>query len=342
MSIKNLILFLSLITLLTACQTDYDFILNTPKKIAANKALTISFKEKNNLPVDSVQFIIDGKKIATKSNSEVSIKINDYRLGKHSVGVLVFYPEKTKKITHSVAFMATKAPEIYTYKVVNTYPHDINAFTQGLEYHNGFLYETTGQNGASSLRKVELKTGKVLQKIDLDKQYFGEGMTVLNNKIHTLTWKKGIGFVFDFKTFKKEKEFKYKKSLEGWGFTNDGNRLIKSDGTERIWFLNPKTHKEETYIEAYTNKQGVKELNELEYVNGKIYANIWQRNSILIINPKNGHIEGVANMEGLQKQVTQHSKLDVLNGIAYDTKNDRLFVTGKNWDKVFEIKLFKK
>ncbi len=342
MSFKNSFFFLSLIILLTACKKDYDFVLKTPKKIAADKTLTISFKEKNNLPIDSVHFIIDGKKIPSKSATEASLKIDNYSLGKHSVGALVFYPEKTKKVTHSVAFMATKAPNVYTYKIINTYPHDIKAFTQGLEYHNGFLYETTGQYGTSSLRKVALKTGKVLQKIDLDKQYFGEGMTVLNNKIHTLTWKKGVGFVFDFDTFKKEKEFKYRKSLEGWGFTNNGEKLIKSDGTERLWFLDPNTHKEVSFIEAYTNKQKVINLNELEYVNGKIYANIWQKNSILIINPKNGQIEGVANMAGLQKKVTQHPKLDVLNGIAYDKKNDRLFVTGKNWDKLFEIELFKK
>jgi len=161
-----------------------------------------------------------------------------------------------------------------------------------------------------------------------------------------LTWKGGIGFVYDLDTFEKEREFKYTKSLQGWGLTNNGENIIKTDGTERIWFLNPETLVEERYIEAYTNTRKVENLNELEFVNGMIYANVWQQNSILIINPKSGKIEGVANLnslkEHIQKEQTLKESDDVLNGIAYDKENNRLFVTGKHWGKLYEIVLFKK
>ncbi|MBL4939150.1 MAG: glutaminyl-peptide cyclotransferase, partial [Lutibacter sp.] len=316
--------------LLLSCKSEYKFVLNTPKKIQSNETLVISISEKNNKPIDSVQFSIDSKKIKSNNNS-ISLNISDYTLGKHSITVIIFYENKTKKVTKPIYFMADSPPEIYTYKIVNTYPHDKGAYTQGLEFHNGFLYEGTGRNGSSSIRKVELKTGKVLQQYDLSDEYFGEGITIFNNKLHQLTWKNGIGFVYNLETFEKEKEFKYTKSREGWGLTNDGKKLIKTDGTERIWFLNPETLIEENYIEAYTNKQKVEKLNELEYINGKIYANIWQKNSILIVNPISGKVEGVANLNSLKTKIQQEQTLDdsdeVLNGIAFDKENNRIFVT---------------
>ena len=253
-----------------------------------------------------------------------------------------FFEDKTKKLTNTVYFLADAPPAIYDYKIINTYPHDKNAYTQGLEIHNGFLYESTGQYGKSSLRKVELKTGKVLQKIDLDKQYFGEGITKFGDNIIMLTWRKGIGFIYDFNTFEQKGTFKYTKSLEGWGLTHNGEKLIKTDGTERIWFLNPETQKEESYIEAYTDKRKVQNLNELEYIDGEIYANVYQQNSILIVDAKTGKINGVANLNGLRDKVEQHPKLDVLNGIAYDKATKKLYVTGKNWSKLFEIELVKR
>jgi glutamine cyclotransferase len=242
--------------------------------------------------------------------------------------------------------MADTAPELYTYKLINTYPHDPKAYTQGLEYYNGFLYESTGRKGTSSIRKVDIKTGKVLQQVDLDNQYFGEGITLFNNKIYQLTWQAGKGFIYDLNTFKREGEFKYTKSREGWGLTHNGKQLIKSDGTERIWYLDPTTLAEKSYIEAYTNKQKVEELNELEYVNGKIYANRWQLNSLIIIDPVSGKVDGVADLNSLKTRIKQVQVIDdvdeVLNGIAYDKEHNRLFVTGKLWSKLYEIKLIKK
>lgn len=339
--------FLSLILFLTlfSCKSEYKFILNSPKKILSNQVLTLSVSEKNNKPIDSVQFSIDSKKIKTNTNS-VTLEIGDYKLGKHVITAIIFYENKTKKVTKTVYFMADSAPEIYTYKIINTYPHDKNAYTQGLEYFNGYLYEGTGKKGKSTIRKVELKTGKVVQQQELNAQYFGEGITVFNNKIYQLTWQSGIGFVYDLASFKNEKSFKYTKSRQGWGLTNNGKQLIKTDGTERIWFLNPESLIEENYIEAYTNKQKVEKLNEIEFINGKIYANIWQKNSILIVNPTTGKVEGVANLNSLKDKILQEQKLDdaddVLNGIAYDRENNRIFVTGKHWGKLYEIVLVKK
>jgi glutamine cyclotransferase len=319
--------------------------INAPKKIQTNQELTFSVSEKNNKPIDSVQFLLNDKKVKSDLTS-ATLKINDYKLGKHIITAIIFHENKTTKVTETVYFLADSAPEIYTYKIVNTYPHDKGAYTQGLELYNGFLYEGTGRKGSSSIRKVELKTGKVLQQQDLDAQYFGEGITIFNNKLYQLTWQNGIGFVYDLETFKQEKTFNYTKSREGWGLTHNGEKLIKTDGTEIIWFLNPETLVEESFIEVYTNERKVEKLNELEYVNGLIYANIWQQNAILMVNPTTGKVEGVANLNGLKTLIEKEQKLEaddeVLNGIAFDKENNRLFVTGKHWSKLYEIALIKK
>ncbi|WP_372746602.1 glutaminyl-peptide cyclotransferase [Lutibacter sp.] len=344
MSYKSVFRILILLFLIS-CKSEHTFILNSPSKIQINEELIISVSEKDEKPIDSVQFSIDNIKVKGTKNT-ASVPINNFKLGKHTITALLFFENKTEKVTKTIYFMADKAPDIYTFKIINSYPHDKNAYTQGLEYHNGFLYEGTGRKGTSSIRKVDLKTGKVLQQKDLDPQYFGEGITILNNKIYQLTWQDGFGLVYNLETFEKENEFKYTKSREGWGLTHNGNSIIKSDGTERIWFLNTETLLEESYIEAYTNQQKVEKLNELEFINGKIYANIWQKNSILIVDPTTGKVDGVADLNGLKEEMLKTQELeemdDVLNGIAFDKENNRLFVTGKNWGKLFEIELIKK
>ena len=259
---------------------------------------------------------------------------------------MIFYPEKTKKENSFFEVLANKKPIVYGYNIINEYPHDTKAYTQGLEYHNGFLYETTGRHGQSTLRKVDPKTGKVLQQVSLDKKYFGEGMTIFNNKIYWLTWQAKKGFIYNLDTFKQEKEFKFNKSVEGWGLTHNNTDLIKSDGTHKIWFLDTETQKEKKSIQVYTNKYAVDNLNELELINGKIYANKYQQNAIVIIDPTTGIVEGIANLKSLKKEMEKTQKLvaqdEVLNGIAFDAENNRLFVTGKHWGKLFEIELVKK
>lgn len=336
---KSYLLLLISTLLLISCEKEYEFKFDSPKKASIDQTLSMSVKEVNNQIIDKIAYSFDGKKIEYPTKIDISKE----RLGKHTLSAIVFYGTKTKKLTNTIILLADKEPTVYNYKVINTYPHDPEAYTQGLEYNNGYLYESTGRKGKSTLRKVELKTGDVLEKIDIAPAYFAEGMTILNDKIYQLTWQSKKGFIYDLKDFKQVDSFVYGQSIEGWGLTNDGEKLIKTDGTEKVWFLNPETLKESGFVEAYSNKQKVKDLNELEYVNGKIYANVWQKNILLIMNPKNGAIEGIADLNGLEKEIAKTQNLDknddVLNGIAYDKVGDRLFVTGKHWGKLFEIKL---
>jgi glutamine cyclotransferase len=344
---KKLAVLITFLTFLfvTSCNDDYKFTLDVVKKTTLNSTLSITLKEKNDKPVDNVQFFVDGKEITADGNS-ATINTSDFGVGKHAISALAFYPGKTKKTNNSFEVLADNAPAIYTYKIVNSFPHDTKAYTQGLEYYNGVLYETTGHKGQSNLRKVDITTGKVLQNVELDNQYFGEGMTILNNKIYWLTWQAKKGFVYDLETFKQEKEFAFNKSEEGWGLTNNGTELIKSDGTNKIWFLDPVTFKEKRAIQVYTNKYALDNLNELELIGDKIYANKYQQNVIVIIDVKTGAVLGVADLSDLKKEMEKTQKLvpedEVLNGIAFDKENNRLFVTGKHWGKLFEIELIKK
>lgn len=336
MKITHLFILVFVFTL-TSCDKKYNLKLETPKNSSVNKFIA-KVTEKNNYPIDSVLYSLNGRKSSVNSTFDLT----NERLGKHVISAIIFYGNKNKKLVNTIVKLAQKEADIYEYKIVNEYSHDANAFTQGLEYHNGFLYESTGQRGASTLRKTALETGEVVQKIDLDKKYFAEGMTIFNNKIYQLTWQSKEGFVYNIDNFEVEKTFNYGKSSEGWGLTHNETHIIKTDGSERMWFLNPETLKEERFIETYTNKMKQDKLNELEYINGKIYANVWQKNYILIVNPENGAIEGVLDLNGLQSKAGQRGNDNVLNGIAYDSKNDRLFVTGKKWNKLFEIKINKK
>ena len=344
---KNYSILISLLVILlltVSCSDAYRFSLEKPKKAILNESVTVKLTEKNDKAVDKIQFYVNGKEIASEGNSAI-INTKDLGVGKHAINALAFFDGKTKKENSFLEVFANSKPAIYTYKIVNSYPHDTKAYTQGLEYYNGFLYETTGRRGQSTLRKVDLKTGKVLQKIDLESKYFGEGMTIVNNKIIWLTWQAKKGFVYDLETFKLEKEFAYNKSKDGWGLTHNDKELIKSDGTHKIWFLDHETMQERSYIQVYSHDRAVDQLNELELINGKLYANYYQKPVIAIINPENGIVEGLANLKGLVKEMAKTQKLvsddEVLNGIAYDTENNRLFVTGKNWGKLFEIELIK-
>ncbi|MGB0789436.1 MAG: glutaminyl-peptide cyclotransferase, partial [Marinirhabdus sp.] len=235
--------------------------------------------------------------------------------------------------------LAATTPTLYTYTILETYPHDIKAYTQGLEFNNDTLYESTGQYKSSSLRKTDYKTGKILKKVNLKDKYFGEGLTILNNNIYQLTWKENIGLIYNLNTLQETGTFVYGESKQGWGLCNNGEKIFKSDGTERIWALNAATLAEEGFIQLYTNKSKIPKVNELEWVEGKIYANIYQQASIAIVNPNTGAVEGVINLTDLKDNVTQHDKLDVLNGIAYKGEPNILYVTGKNWDKTFKIKI---
>jgi glutamine cyclotransferase len=225
---------------------------------------------------------------------------------------------------------------VYGYTVVRTFPHDRDAFTQGLQFVDGEFYEGTGQNGRSSIRRVKIETGEVLQRRDLGPEHFGEGITVLGADLFQLTWQSGVAFVYDRVTFRPRRSFSYPG--EGWGLTSDGTNLIMSDGTDALRILDPGTFKERRRLKVNAAGRPVDQLNELEYVKGEIYANVWQTDYVARIDPKTGRVTGWVDFSGL---LTPRERLsvDVLNGVAYDAAADRLFVTGKLWPKVFEVKL---
>jgi glutamine cyclotransferase len=229
---------------------------------------------------------------------------------------------------------------VHTYRIVNTYPHDRKAFTQGLAFDDGYLYEGTGLCGQSSLRKVALKTGRILRIHFLKPRFFGEGITVSGDRIIQLTYSSRVGFVYDKNTFRLVKEFSYPS--EGWGITHDGKRLIMSDGTPKLRFLDPDTFKEIGAVAVHDHRGEISGLNELEFVKGEIFANIWQEDRLAIIDPETGRIKGWVDLRGLLKPQDIAGDMDVLNGIAYDAVKNRLFVTGKLWPKLFEIELIKK
>ncbi len=262
-----------------------------------------------------------------------------------SLGILMFIAVSTfglhKQEANPSPYIGQKAktPE-YTYSIVNVYPHDPDAFTQGLIYHKGVLYESTGGYDKSSLRRVELETGKVLQQITLDKSYFGEGITLWQDRIIQLTWEERIGFVYNRENFKKLRDFTY--DTAGWGITYDGQRLIMSDGTNRLHFLAPHTFNEIGSIQVRDRETPVEKLNELEYVNGEIFANVLPTDCIARISPATGRVLGWIDLSGILELESELGEGDLpgeLNGIAYDAQGNRLFVTGKCWPKLFEIKL---
>lgn len=304
-------------------------------------SLAINIPEE--ISFDSIVYELNNKHYQTVQDSiPLWLQTADLTMGSKLITANIYKDGESERLNTNIVVVASAMPEQYSFSVVNTYPHDTHAYTQGLEFHNGYLYESTGQRGQSTLRKVELKTGKVVQQYDLPNKYFGEGMTIVDDKIVQLTWQEGIGFVYNKNTFEKESEFPYQSSKEGWGICYDGKRLIKSDGSNRLYFLNKDNYREEGYVEVYNHKGPVDNLNELEYIDGKVYANIYYSDIIVIIDPETGQVEAELNLIGLlpQKEVTTDT--NVLNGIAYDHQGKHLYVTGKNWDKLFEIKMLER
>jgi glutaminyl-peptide cyclotransferase len=246
-----------------------------------------------------------------------------------TVIVAMTTPTSTQRASRS------RAP-VAGYRVVHVFPHDSQAFTQGLVYLDGVFYEGTGLNGRSTIRKVKIETGQVMQMQKLDSQYFGEGIAILNDTLFQLTWQSGIAFLYDRATFTRTGTFSY--TGEGWGLTHDGRRLIMSDGTATLRFIDPASHKEISRLAVRDGGRPVLNLNELEYIKGEVFANVWQTDRIARISPKTGEVSGWIDLKGLLP-ASEQAPDAVLNGIAYDAAGDRLFVTGKLWRKVFEIRI---
>lgn len=237
------------------------------------------------------------------------------------------------------AWQSGSAMPVFGYTVVHTYPHDRDAFTQGLQVVDGTFYEGTGLNGRSSIRRVKIETGEVLQKRDVPPQYFGEGITVRGTELFQLTWQTGVAFVYDRQTFAPKRQYKY--TGEGWGLTQDKTMLIMSDGTEYLRFLDPATFTEKRRLRVMAAGQPLKNLNELELVKGEILANVWQTDYVARIDPSTGVVTGYIDFRGLLTP-REREGTDVLNGIAWDEKSDRLFITGKLWPRVFEVRITRK
>jgi glutamine cyclotransferase len=307
---------------------------NANKNVISNTdTLKLSISNPSNKKIDSVNYVMNNSPVAD------IFSLQNSSLGEKMIKAEVFYDGKKEVALQKVIVVNGSTPKLYSYELLNTYPHDITSYTQGLEFYKGVLYESTGQYGESKLRALNYKNDAILNNVNLSRSYFGEGLTVLNDKIYQLTWKEGRGLIYDVNTFETLGSFNYGQSKEGWGLCNDGRQLYKTDGSENIWILNAETLEEERFVQAYTNKGRLTNLNELEWVEGKIYANRYQKNGVAIINPINGAIEAVLDFKELKNKVTNHPGLDVLNGMAYNPDTKTLFVTGKRWDKLYEVRI---
>ena len=305
----------------------------------AGDTLTVDLRHKKSLALTQVQYFLDDAPIT------LPYVFTEEKLGDHLLTASAQLEGKEVKAKErSVRLLKSSPPELWTYTLLNEYPHDQEAYTQGLEFDGEILYESTGLNGKSSLRKVNYTSGEIIQSIPLDATYFGEGLTLLNDKVYQLTWQENTGFIYDKESLNMKTSFSYDQSKEGWGLCNDGEFLYKSDGTAKIWKLDPDTGKELSYIEATTHKTILKNINELEWVEGKIYANTYQsqKEVVVIIDPSTGATEAVIDFSGLKEKVAQIPSLNVLNGIAYHPQRKTFFITGKNWSKLFEVTLQKK
>lgn len=294
--------------------------------------------------ISKVVYLMDSTVITTKNNADsVLLPTKGLPLGYKMISAIITQGEKKDTITTNFVLRSSQVPVKLSYKIVNSFPHDTTAYTEGLAFVDGKLLESTGEKGASELKWVDLQSGKTLQKTRLEPQYFGEGSLKLDDKIIMLTWQENIGFIFDAKTLQKIGTFPYERSREGWGLSFDGKNILRSDGSNRIWKMNATTYKEEGYIEVYDQASPLESLNELEFIDGKIYANVYQTNKIVRIDPLTGAVEAELDLSALVPQnffKTDNEKgNNVLNGIAWDAKGKRLFVGGKKWPKLYEIKL---
>lgn len=294
--------------------------------------------------IDSVAFFIGDKKIGTSDSKPFFYNwvAEDVKAGVNNIKTLVYYTNKTTGTNIiSVVILPAQKPLELSYRIMNVYPHDIHAYTQGLIYENGYLYEGTGEYNESSLRKVDIETGEPVRILNLPGDIFGEGITVFDNKIYQLTYKSQVGFVYDKESFERLQKVYY-ENKEGWGLTQDGTRLIMSDGSNLIYFMDPEYFTETGRLEVYDDKGPVERLNELEYFDGKIYANIYGSDEIVIIDPGSGIVTAKINFKGILPEKDKHSRIDVFNGIAFNPDHRSLYVTGKYWPKLFEVKLLEK
>ncbi|WP_183563374.1 glutaminyl-peptide cyclotransferase [Mucilaginibacter sp. SP1R1] len=297
--------------------------------------------------VDSVVYLLDALKLGVgKDSSGISLKTDTIPLGIKVITAKVYAGDKSNDVTTNILLLAAKAPEQLTYKVEKTFPHDTSSYTEGLQYIDGVMFESTGEPAHSTIQKVNLQTGKAIQLTKLKDEYFGEGLSVVGDKVVQLTWKNKVGLVYDKATLKLLSTFANNVGVEGWGMCFDGKKLYMDDSTNRIWFLDKDTYQQKGYIDVCDDKGQIDSLNELEYIDGKLYANVYQTDDILVIDPKTGAVLQRINMKDLYPMTERPADRDwgnnVLNGIAYDAPTKRIFVTGKKWPKMYQVKFVKR
>jgi glutamine cyclotransferase len=353
---SNLLLFILLAVLFVQCddakknKSSWFSFSETTSKAVYNPSETFNLAVQNdkNYEIDSVVYYLNEQKIGVAAkNVAFQYPLRKEKFGYQNMKAVIYFEEDFAEIEKRIEIVSETTPQLWKYEIVNTYPHDIKAYTQGLEFYEGILYESTGNGegagtgtkGKSSVRKLDYKTGKIIKIKELDDVYFGEGLTFLDNEIFQLTWRNSVGFVYEPENLTQKREIKYAKQMEGWGLCNDGTNLYQTDGSEKIWKLNPTDFQVLDYVNVYAGNKKIKSLNELEWVDGKIYANVYQQDAIAMIDPKSGAVEAIVDLSKLKTLVKQHPDLDVLNGIAYHRENNTFFVTGKNWDQLFEIKI---
>ncbi|MEN8250322.1 MAG: glutaminyl-peptide cyclotransferase [Bacteroidota bacterium] len=318
-----------------------------PLTLTVGEEVHVQLTTPDTISLDSVQLFLGGNLKQTilaqpgevmQGDLDFTVSTGGENTGKKGLRVRVFFPGgKSENHSQQITLLSDLVPVNYSYRIVNEYAHDPEAYTQGLQYNDGWLYEGTGNYGTSSLRRVNLETGEVSKIRNLDQSLFGEGITVFGDRIYQVTYKSQVGFIYDKSTFEEIQKVYY-QNREGWGLTHNGEELIMSDGTNIIYFLDPEMFTINRQIEVYHNEGPAQSLNELEYINGKIWANRYYTDEIVIIDPETGKMEGRLNLKGILKTTNRKSTTDVLNGIAWDADKERLFVTGKLWPKLFEIK----
>lgn len=302
--------------------------------------LTIRIEPVDSTASDSLRLFAGGQLLISQSVAlpfSFEWDSEKARTGRNKIRAEIFSGGKMNIVEKQVIFLSDIEPEKYSYQLVGTYPHDKQAYTQGLFFHKGFLYESTGLNGGSTLRKVDIESGDILQSYTIRDDYFCEGITLYKDRIVQLTWRANVGFVYNLEDFSLIEKFNY--PTEGWGITTVGDSLVMSDGSATLYVLDPQTFMEIDRIEVYDNKTPVGELNELEYIEGEIFANVYGSQQIMRIDPQTGKVLGKIDCTNILPPAERHPKTDVMNGIAYNPESKHLFITGKNWPKLYEIKV---
>lgn len=308
--------------------------------IQQNSSIEFRVESNKQYKIDSIRVFLNQKKLEYKENQ---LQIPNVQIGNHSLDVKVYTSNELHELRKKIRILSDKPAKLWNYQVISSYDHDTNRYTQGLEFVGDTLYESTGKVGNSYIFAYNPFTGETFQKQELQPPYFGEGITLWNNRLIQLTWKGSKGFTYDKNTLKPTGDFSYNQSNEGWGLSHDQDFIYKSDGTEKIWKLSPETLEEQSFIQLGTNKSLFKNANELEIVDDKIFANVYLKESVMVIAKNTGVIEGILNFSELKKEITKDENWDennsVLNGIAYHKERKSFFITGKNWNKIFEVRI---